>query len=90
MKNGIYLCTFDTEILVSGILELPHVPVLYEGRWNQEIQNNFVFNNFINGSKVPEEGIVIKHTSGERSRISKVINPDYLIYSEKHNVGDSH
>jgi hypothetical protein len=90
MKNGIYLCTFDTEILVSGILELPHVPVLYEGRWNQEIQNNFVFNNFINGSKVPEEGIVIKHTSGDRSRISKVINPDYLIYSEKHNVGDSH
>jgi RNA ligase (TIGR02306 family) len=90
MKNGIYLCTFDTEILVSGILELPHVPVLYEGKWNQEIQNNFVFNNFINGSKVPEEGIVIKHTSGERSRISKVINPDYLIYSEKHNVGDSH
>ena len=39
---------------------------------------------------VPEEGIVIKHMSGERQKIAKVINPDYSIYSEKHNVGDSH
>ena len=90
IKNGVYLGTLDTEILISGILELPHVPVLYEGRWSQGIQDNFVFNNFINGSKVPEEGIVIKHVSGQRNKVSKVINPDYLIYSEKHNVGDSH
>ena len=90
IKNGVYLGTLDTEILISGILELPHVPILYEGRWNQGIQDNFVFNNFINGSKVPEEGIVIKHVSGQRNKVSKVINPDYLIYSEKHNVGDSH
>jgi hypothetical protein len=28
--------------------------------------------------------------SGERNRIAKVINPDYLIYAEKKGVGDSH
>jgi hypothetical protein len=51
-----------------------------------------VFNNFIEGTKIPHEGIVIKQgsLSGERSKVAKVINPDYLIYGEKHNVGDSH
>ena len=67
-----------------------HVEVLYVGNWSQEIQDSFVFNNFIEGTKVPHEGIVIKHISGDRHRVAKVINPDYLIYGEKHNVGDSH
>ena len=69
---------------------LPHVEVLYEGLWNQEVQDQFVFNNFIDGTKVPHEGIVIKHVTGERNKVAKVINPDYLIYGEKNNVGDSH
>jgi hypothetical protein len=49
-----------------------------------------VFNNNIEGTKVPHEGIVIKHVSGDRRKVAKVINPDYLIYGEKHDVGDSH
>ena len=28
--------------------------------------------------------------SGSRHKIAKIINPDYLIYGEKNNVGDSH
>ena len=36
------------------------------------------------------EGIVIKHHTGNRNKVAKVINPDYLIYGEKHDVGDSH
>ena len=90
-------------------LDLPHVPILYTGSWSQEIQDKFVFNNFIETqdltltdfsqknmagvvktTKIPHEGIVIKHVSGERNKVAKVINPDYLIYGEKHNVGDSH
>jgi hypothetical protein len=71
-------------------LDLPYVSVLYFGKWSQDVQDSFVFNNFIKGSKVPEEGIVIKHYTGERQKVAKVINPDYLIYGEKHNVGDSH
>ena len=63
---------------------------LYIGKWSQEIQDEFVFNNFIDGTKVPHEGIVVKHTSGERNKIAKAINPDYLIYGEKHDIGDSH
>jgi RNA ligase (TIGR02306 family) len=71
-------------------LDLPYVPILYFGKWSQDVQDSFVFNNFIKGSKVPEEGIVIKYYTGERQKVAKVINPDYLIYGEKHNVGDSH
>jgi RNA ligase (TIGR02306 family) len=73
-----------------GGVDLPHVPILYVGLWSQEIQDKFTFNNFIEGTKVPHEGIVIKHTSGQREKVAKVINPDYLIYGEKHDVGDSH
>ena len=89
-KNDEYLDTFSTILLLFHPLRLPHVEVLYVGNWSQEIQDEYVFNNFIEGTKVPEEGIVIKHTSGERNKVAKVINPDYLIYGEKHNVGDSH
>jgi RNA ligase (TIGR02306 family) len=71
-------------------LELDEVEILYSGTWSKEEQDKYVFNNYIKGTKVPHEGIVIKHVSGERNKVAKVINPDYLIYGEKHNVGDSH
>jgi hypothetical protein len=88
--NGKYESTIYTEFLFKEALELPHVGVLYTGPWSQETQDQFVFGNMIKGTKVPHEGIVIKHISGERNRVAKVINPDYLIYGEKHDIGDSH
>jgi RNA ligase (TIGR02306 family) len=88
--NGKYLAPETTHLVTSCELELSHVEVLYEGKWNQEIQDKYTFNNFIEGTKVPHEGIVIKHISGERQKVAKVINPDYLIYGEKNDVGDSH
>ena len=88
--NGEYCATEVTEIITEDLLQLPHVEVLYEGKWDQEVQDEYVFNNFIKGTKVPHEGIVIKYFTGERQKVAKVINPDYLIYGEKHDVGDSH
>jgi hypothetical protein len=64
--------------------------LLYQGSWNKEIQDSFVFDNFIEGTKVPHEGIVVKSVTGDRRKVSKCINPGYLIYGEKNNVGDSH
>ena len=72
------------------VMDLPQVELLYQGNWNKEEQDKFVFGNFIEGTKVPHEGIVVKSVTGVRSKVSKVINPDYLIYGEKNNVGDSH
>jgi RNA ligase (TIGR02306 family) len=89
--NGTYQTTFATRHIMVGAFELPHVPELCEHTsWSQEIQDQYTFNNFIEGTKVPHEGIVIKHISGQREKVAKVINPDYLIYGEKHDVGDSH
>jgi RNA ligase (TIGR02306 family) len=88
--RGEYLSTYDTWNLVKDHLKLPYVEILHYGDWTQEIQDKFTFNNFIEGTKVPHEGIVIKYFTGERQKVAKVINPDYLIYGEKNDVGDSH
>ena len=89
-ENGRYENTVRVKHLIVNVLNLPHVPELYNGRWNQEIQDQYTFNNFIEGTKIPHEGIVVKRVTGERNQIYKCINPDYLIYGEKHDVGDSH
>lgn len=87
--DGEYMDTSGAWFITES-MDLSYVPVLYVGNWSQKIQDKFVFNNFIDGTKVPHEGIVIKHVSGDRSKVAKVINADYLIYGEKHDVGDSH
>ena len=71
-------------------LGLDEVETLYSGLWSKEEQDKYVFNNNIHGTKVPHEGVVVKSMSGSRHKIAKIINPDYLIYGEKNNVGDSH
>jgi RNA ligase (TIGR02306 family) len=81
---------FSNERVIFETLGLPTVEVLYYGNWSKEDQDKHVFNNFIEGTKVPHEGVVVKCLSGERHKVAKVINPDYLIYGEKNNVGDSH
>jgi hypothetical protein len=88
--NGEYLPTETTAYEIVNELQLEHVKVLYTGTWLQEIQDSFVFNNFIYGTKTPHEGIVIKHISGDRKKVAKCINPEYLVYGEKHEIGDSH
>lgn len=89
-ENGDYLDVINAKLLVKDILKLPYVEILHYGNWSQSVQDKYTFNNFIAGTKVPEEGIVIKHHTGAREKVAKVINPDYLIFAEKHNVGDSH
>ena len=88
--NGQYLDTSRAAYIITAHLRIPYVPILWTGMWSKKIQDSFVLNNFIEGTKVPHEGVVVKDVSGDRRKIAKVINPDYLIYSEKNNVGDSH
>jgi RNA ligase (TIGR02306 family) len=81
---------YINETVHFDCLDLPKVELLYQGNWGKEEQDKYVFSNFIEGTKVPHEGIVVKSVTGDRRKVSKVINPDYLIYGEKNNVGDSH
>ena len=81
---------YINETVHFDCLQLPQVELLYQGNWDKEEQDKYVFNNNIEGTKVPHEGIVVKSVTGDRRKVSKVINPDYTIFSEKHDVGDSH
>lgn len=74
---------------IIEMLDLPMVENLYIGNWSKEEQEKHVGGNVLNTSS-PHEGIVVKSITGERSKVSKVINPDYHIFSEKKNVPDSH
>ncbi len=88
--DGQYLSSSVANHIIQERIGLSYVPVLYYGEWSQEIQDKYTFNNFIEGTKIPHEGIVIKHVTGDRHKVAKVINPDYLIASEKYDYGDSH
>jgi RNA ligase (TIGR02306 family) len=87
--DGKYLPHHDEKNIFES-LDLPRVEVLYMGPWSKEEQDKHVFGNMIEGTKVPHEGVVVKSVTGDRHKVGKVINPDYLIYGEKNNVGDSH
>jgi RNA ligase (TIGR02306 family) len=87
--DGKYLSVHKSDG-VFAYLKLNYVDILYRGFWSQEVQDAFTFNQFIDNTKVPHEGIVIKEESGDRKKVAKVINPDYHIYAEKKDVGDSH
>ena len=87
--DGKYLSVYRSDSELAS-LKLDYVELLYRGFWSQEIQDAFTFNQFIYNTKVPHEGIVIKEESGDRRKVAKVINPDYHIYAEKKDVGDSH
>jgi RNA ligase (TIGR02306 family) len=88
--DGEYMSPVIARLTTQRVFKLPYVEVLYYGNWSQEIQDKYTFNNFIPGTKTPQEGIVIKHYTGRRQKVAKVINPDYLIYAEKKDIGDSH
>jgi RNA ligase (TIGR02306 family) len=79
----------STSFKYHSMLGLEYVPVLEVWNWSEDLLTRYTFDK-IEGTKVPHEGVVIKSTDGNRHKVAKIINPDYLIYGEKHNVGDSH
>jgi len=79
---------FFDDIIID--LNLPTVEYLYRGPWRIKLHDKFVLNQFINGTNVPHEGIVVSAINGDRHKISKIVNPEYHTFSEKHLIPDSH
>ncbi len=75
---------------ISFNLNIPYTEALYRGKFNKKIVDLFTLNQFIEGTKTPEEGVVVAHVSGDRHKIAKFINPEYLIFGEKFVVPDNH
>jgi hypothetical protein len=86
--NGNYLSQNNKEFIFN-ILNIPTVDKLYQGKWSRTHQERFLYDN-INNTDVPHEGLVISCISGDRQKVSKVINPNYHIFAEKFVVPDSH
>jgi hypothetical protein len=86
--NGEYQPTSRSYVIHDN-LGLSYVPVLEVNVWSEDLLTKYTFDK-IEGTKVPHEGVVIKSTDGDRRKVAKIINPDYLIYGEKNNIGDSH
>jgi RNA ligase (TIGR02306 family) len=86
--NGGYV-PGSTSRTFHRMLNLEYVPVLAVEYYTDELLTKYTFDK-IEGTKVPHEGVVIKSMDGDRRKVAKIINPEYLIYGEKNNVGDSH
>jgi RNA ligase (TIGR02306 family) len=88
--DGNYITTFYNDVYFDT-LHLKQVPKLYKGNYDYDkIFNAFVKDNFIGDTKIPHEGVVVKSTDGNRHKIAKIINPDYLIFGERNSIPDSH
>lgn len=80
--DGKYLCNEDFRDMMD-YMGLPRVPVLYKGKFNEDKVKELQNDRFIEGTKIPEEGCVVKHISGDRAKIAKYINPAYLEFQSK-------
>lgn len=77
------------------VLGLPSVEVLYNSIYNQSVIDELVSQRFstdpTKDTAIPHEGVVVRSWGHVKPfKIAKFINPEYLIYAEKHHVGDSH
>lgn len=70
-------------------LQLNTVQSLYIGKYKDELLTKWNQDK-IENTDIPHEGVVIKHISGDRKKIAKVVSPEFLIFSEKFNGSDNH
>lgn len=84
--NGEYIPNFTFEGF-SKRFGLPIVDKYYEGKYNEEEIKKWQFGRYIPTSspnkKIPEEGVVVSSTNGDRNKIAKFINPEYLEFQSK-------
>lgn len=75
-----YIAPDAVKLIFDTLLELPHVEIFNTGEWNEDIQNEYTFNNYIenNDKKIPHAGVVVKHVSGDREKVTTIYNPEFL------------
>lgn len=83
VRTGKYLNWCDVEIL-CGNLKLNHVPVLYEGKYSEEVRKNHTVGKSVIDGKTIREGVVVKPLIEENDRkigrkILKSVSEEYLL-----------
>lgn len=80
--NGDYVNHYTFERVCNQWFQ-PMVEVLYEGKFDEKIIAKLQTGRYIPGTKIPEEGIVVKSITGDRAKIAKYVNPEYLAFQAK-------
>ena len=81
-ENKNYVAPDLVKMIFDTILDLPHVEIFNTGEWNQEVQDQYLYNNYIDNTNntLPHAGVVIKHVSGDRSKILTIYNPEFMVF----------
>jgi len=80
--KGEYVNIADFIAYCNNELNIPYTEILYYGPFDREIIEPFL-QQYIGRSKVPHEGVVVKHESGSREKIAKFISPLYNEFQSK-------
>ena len=75
-----YVAPDAVKLIFDTLLELPHVEIFNTGEWNEDIQNEYTYDNYIENTdkKMPHAGVVVKHVSGDREKMVSIFNPEFL------------
>lgn len=57
-------------LIFDHVLELPHIEILHTGEWSEEVQDECSKNIIENDKNIINLGVVIKHVSGDREKIT--------------------
>ena len=77
-----YVAPDLVKMIFDTVLDLPHVEIFHTGEWNKEIQDEYVYNNYIENTNdtIPHAGVIIKHVSGDREKICTIYNPEFMVF----------
>jgi asparagine N-glycosylation enzyme membrane subunit Stt3 len=84
-ENKNFVAPDSVKLIFDTVLDLPHVEIFHTGEWNKDIQDQYVYNNYVEGTNntLPHAGVVVKHVSGDREKIVTIYNPEFMVFIGK-------
>ena len=80
-----YVAPDAVKFIFDTILDLPHVEILHTGEWNKDIQDNYLYKNYVGNTNetIPHAGLIIRHVSGDPEKVRTIYNPEFMIFIGK-------
>jgi len=77
-----------SKLIFDTLLNLPHVEILHTGEWDGELQDSFIYDNYVETTekRIPHAGVVIKHVSGDKNKMTTIYNPDFKLWIGRKNL----
>lgn len=80
-----YIAPDAVKLIFDTILDLPHIEILHTGEWNKDIQDNYLYKNYVDNTNetMPHAGLIIRHVSGDPEKVRTIYNPEFMIFIGK-------